>query len=255
METTFTRHDVPSYGTVMIQQLRVLWLSRRALLPLVAMLGSFVVLEALSARVSGFTWSLAEGDILALGLLVGGGWGFIVWRDEGPSRRLYHWSMPVDTAAHDLMRVLAGAMVLLGAIVLFCGVAAIAASLRGGDAAPGVAGPGVWLVYLTGPLTMYLLASVLGVALDRPFEWAFLLNAGLLVVVLLGSTLDIAMIPRVLHALGDGGAGLGTALTGGLRLAGAGTPGLLGWLGAAVLWLGISAAAVCGAAAWRRGRG
>jgi hypothetical protein len=46
--------------------------------------------------------------------------GMLVWFSEGPRHRRYHWSMPVQREIHDLMRIVAGAIWLFAATVVFC---------------------------------------------------------------------------------------------------------------------------------------
>ena len=61
---------------------------------------------------------LMMGYIMMLGF--GGIAGAIVWFNEAPPHRRYHWAMPVRREVHDIVRVGAGAAWLLVAIALYC---------------------------------------------------------------------------------------------------------------------------------------
>jgi hypothetical protein len=257
MESIASPRAAPSTTAVLRQQMRLLWLSRRALVPLLLLVGILLVFELLTLRFDGFTWSLAEGTTFLIVLLTGAAWPLVVWRDEAPAQRAYHWSMPVNMALHDLVRVAGGALLLCGAIAAFVAGAVAAAALRGA-AAGAVPSMPLVLAYATAPLTVYLLVSALAVALNRPMEWLLLLYFGSVLLAFVGAALNISVVADVGHFVVSGPAGLGTALTGGMQVAAAGSAvdgGLtLGrWSLTVTLWLGVAAAVVTGAALVRHG--
>jgi hypothetical protein len=110
--------------------------------------------------------------------VVGAAWGVMIWQNEAPSRRGYHWAMPVRRDQHDLLRVLAGAGVLLAGLAALLGIATIMALAGGYGAQLARLAPGVWLSFFAGPLIAYLLFSALAVATDHPVRWGLLYIAG-----------------------------------------------------------------------------
>lgn len=179
-------------------------------------------------------------------------WGSLVWRGERPRSRDAHWVLPVDQAAHELLRVAAGAAWLLpgvGALVAFL-------ALAGGADGRRLLFPWMAVLYLTGSVTCYLLTSALALRAARPIAS---LALGLAAWTAASAALHRGGLGRVaalLEGVFGGRLGLWTALgapfdvatTGGApRLAG--DPGR--WAAAMLLWLAISALLVA-AAAWVR---
>lgn len=104
----------------------------------------------------------------------------LAWKDEGPSDRAYHWTLPVDRSTHQLLRLAAGWVLLVG--VLAVGIA-------GGWAAGGVAqggmaagDPAVLTAVLPSATVLYLVGGLFALVTDRPLLWfvvAYLTLAGL----------------------------------------------------------------------------
>lgn len=95
---------------------------------------------------------------------------YLTWFGEPPSKRRYHWSMPVPRALHDGMRVLAGAFWLCLGIAAFCVVGTLVEDpvLRSrwlGDA--GMFYASLFMV----SLLIYLLFSIFAIAFDRSALW------------------------------------------------------------------------------------
>ncbi len=93
------------FGAAFVRQFGLLWSSRRPLLLMVALLALLVL--------AGDPWSTDPKARLFTFwplwlVIVGPVWAFTVFSNEGPSARLYHWSLPVDRAAHTLARLAAG---------------------------------------------------------------------------------------------------------------------------------------------------
>jgi hypothetical protein len=102
---------------------------------------------------------------------VGIGWAICIAHIERHYRRSYHWSMPVDSAAHDLARVGAGAIWLLPGLVVFC-LSGIAVAVSDGRAdAIEAAPPLFWIQCFTTPLLAYLFCSVVVLRTDKALEW------------------------------------------------------------------------------------
>lgn len=94
-----------------------------------------------------------------LALLGGVVWAVMVWHGEGPSRRSYHWSLPVSRPVHDLVRVGLGAAYLVGICAVLAGVGAVADSLNGTFDRFTSIGPMAWASFFVAPLIVYLLVS------------------------------------------------------------------------------------------------
>lgn len=115
----------------------------------------------LSDAVSGFwTW----GGIIALF------WSFgITWREEGPSDRSYHWSLPVDRGGQQLLRAAAGWVLLAGVLVVgllagWAGGAVIQGGMAPGD-------PAVLAGLLPAATVLYLVGGLFALLADRPLLW------------------------------------------------------------------------------------
>lgn len=145
-------------------------------------------------------------DIFPFLVVIGALWPAIVWHGEGPSRRLYHWSLPVPRHQHDILRVVAGGVWLLLGLVSVELFQIAAALVNGyGDRLAGVS-LGSWINYLTGPLTMYLVVSALAVATDHPLRWLLGVMFGMLAAgSLCNGVLACAsspMLPAIRHFFG-----------------------------------------------------
>lgn len=96
------------------------------------------------------------------------------WCHEGPANRSYHWSLPVSRTAHDLSRVAAGGLWLLGVIALMLGASVLGLLIGGRSATLGAVPVTGWISYVTGPVTLFLLVSLAGVRANRPVRVFFL---------------------------------------------------------------------------------
>lgn len=240
---------LPPAGTVLRAQLWTVARARRWTLILLA--GGLALLFAAAV------WALAQGaEVNPLALLGTGDdigayplvlilsvfWGLGVWHDEPPSRRLYHWSMPVRRDAHDRYRLLAGALwMFAGIAALVAGTVLIAALTGYAGSIPSVPAT-LWPTYFLGPLVLYLFTTVASLRSEHPAAWVFGVFVGLqLAPVLIDGIFGLG--GRFVAMVGEfvtGPAGPGTALVGGLR----GSPG---WAPAMLLWMGLALAAAWGA--------
>lgn len=158
------------FGAGFVRQFRLLWTSRRPFILAVALLALLVL--------AGEPWSHdPKTRLLTFSpiwlVLVGPVWAFAVFHNEGPSKRLYLWSLPVNRLQHTLARLTAG-LVWLWIMYLILILAGIGMAALDGDlwqlGEVSVAG---WVNLFTGPLMGYLLVSVLTVASDFPIRWFF----------------------------------------------------------------------------------
>lgn len=160
--------------------------------------------------------------IIMYGGLVGSGAiaGLIVWFGEGPRKRRYHWAMPVKREVHDLARVIAGAVWLLGIIVVCCALGWLFEDRTTRDLWLRNA-PLFWASLFVLPVLSYLLFVIPYLMLDRPL-------LAILSVLIATTLLSLTPVVRKYPMLGDLGnallsykhpPSLGTALGGGLLTA------------------------------------
>jgi hypothetical protein len=238
-------------------QLQLLWSSRRAPYLLVLLLGMVAIIELIVWRLSAHGVRAAElfAEMLPLLIVLGALWPTVVWRDEGPARRFAHWSMPVDVSAHDLLRVLAGALWLAAAIVAAYAAALAFAALHGTTSALVGAGALHFIGFLLAPLLTYVLVSILAVAVNRPLEWLMALYAAMVVLILLTVSGGVQVVERLFyHVLGPRPWGLWHAVYSGPESAVGDSAAAGAWLASWGVWMLIGAAGVLQATLWRRGR-
>lgn len=211
-----TYHPV-GFGGAFARQFRFLWMSRRPLLLFVGLLGVLAL--------AGEPWTdnpLARFlTVWPVWLIfVGPIWAFAVFHNEGPSRRLYHWSQPVARGSQALARVAAG----LAWLWLLYAVLVVAALIIGGMdgeawqlSEVSLAG---WVNFFTGPLIGYLVVSMLTLTSDYPIRWFFgVIFLGPLLISLLNEWLGLDGVVRtLLTPLTDRDWGLGLTVIGGLGM-------------------------------------
>lgn len=170
----------PGAGEVFRAQLMLL--SRRwpGLLGVAAALAGVVPLTA-----AGWTgWVVPSVDVLPAGppltdalaeawslySLVAFFWApMLAWKEEGPSDRAYHWTLPVDRPTHQLLRLGAGWVLLVG--VLAAGIAGgwiVGAAAQDGMA---LGDPAVLAAALPSATVLYLTAGSVALVTDRPVLW------------------------------------------------------------------------------------
>jgi len=181
----------------------------------------------------------------------------IVWQDEDPTRRAYHWAMPVSRPLHAATKVLAGwlwLMVATVSLLLFWVLTTRLVERISGMPQRYDAGF-TWWEWLVTPAAVtvaYLFASAAAVGTRRPFVWIFgipILYAG-------AAFLFLAFgMPQLTHSMGSlygGFVGAEAALAGGVDALNASTgfaaPSLARWLGASVLWGGAGMLLLLGVA-------
>ncbi len=224
---TTSLHPTPSSRTVAIEQFRAVGLALRkeaiffvgALLVFGVIITSAAVRFAQTAQAPGshmgFRYDAAGAiPIFLVGLLI----PFGVWRSEDPSRRAYHWSMPVMRGPHTIMKLLAGwawLMIATVAYLLFViTVAHVVSMITGQPTWQDRTPVWEWIVAFTAPTLAYLLTSTPVIGSDHPWRWigGILIGYGVLVAALKSFGLD--GLASVLNTIADGRYGLNAALFG-----------------------------------------
>lgn len=226
-------------------------------LPLLTLSGSAARGGSPGLNVSNLTFTPEmSGPMVLLALIV----PLIVWRDEEPARRDYHWLMPVPRRTHTLMRAFAGwcwTMVATLAYVIVIGILPVIVQGLTTVAQPYHPGFSVWewLVPFGAATVAYALASVAAVTAQRPLVWVFgslAIYAGIVLIMLTQGMRRAAT--ALLHAW-DGSFGLRSVLYGVTASAdGLTSPDVLHWALATTLWGGGAIALLWFASSlrWRR---
>ena len=193
---------------------------------------------------------------------------FGIWRSEDPSRRTYHWTMPIARAPHTLLKMLAGWVWLMAAVAVYMGYHAVQFLLLAHT--PGAVGAEAhllawqWAIPYVAATVVYLLSSLVVIASDHPWRWiggipiAYGIALGFL------SAPGLAGVRRALIDVWLGSYGLYTVICGiGFdhfvevmtrtlgHLPPPTTADFVLWLKAAALWTVMGGVGVC-AAAYRR---
>lgn len=90
------------------------------------------------------------------------------WAGEPPRRRGFHWSLPVARAHHDLARVTAGLVNMLGMIMILLSASVIGLVLGGNAGSLAVVNTTAWVSILLCPVVVYLAVSVVCILSNRP---------------------------------------------------------------------------------------
>ncbi|MDB4913257.1 MAG: hypothetical protein JWM95_901 [Gemmatimonadetes bacterium] len=175
---------------------------------------------------------------------------FLVWQDEDPSRRLYHWAMPISRRSHSLSKVVAGwawMMVVTLLFVLTIGAVSTIIERSSGLAQRHEAGfaPWEWAVPFGCATITYLLASAFAVGVRRPVIWLGSIAAGYGFLHFALAALDMRNALRQARSLVFGAYGLFSAISGRIYAVDMETlvigPDVLTWLGGFALWTGVGA--------------
>lgn len=164
-------------------QLRLVFRRGWALAALTVATGLPVGLAAAYAAGEGadVTLSLALDQVWLIPVLLAALWSPIAaWRDEGPSERAYHWSLPAGRTVHQLLRTAAGWVHLVAGLA-----AGLVLGWAWGAAEAGGLGPGrlsVLAGLFASASMVYLLGAAAAVATARPALWllaAYLVTSAL----------------------------------------------------------------------------
>jgi hypothetical protein len=178
----------------------------------------------------------------------------VIWQDEDPTRRVYHWAMPIGRAEHGIVKVTAGwvwLMVATAIFVLFVAVVDAAASRISGNPLPRDQSFQVWewLIPFTSVTVAYLFSSAAALGTRTPLIWLGAVVAGYVVLRLLGHALEYHELEELMETITSGKFGLEAAMAGmidGASLTSPVTigPSLVRWIGATALWSAAGAIAV-----------
>jgi len=256
MSTMIAARGAPPMAAVLRHQMRLLhWSGRTWFLAALTFASLAVAAPILAAY--GYDVSTLYLDFAPAMMFMSGLFGIFVWRDEPPTKRDYHWTLPLDAGTHDIMRVAAGGVWLTAAIVLFTVTGAIVAFAAGGSEAWLRAAPLMLPHYFLSSYIIYLLAAAMSTRSRRPIEYVIF---GYIGVVVLLAIAELAALPwlteLVQRALGRpyglGWAVAGAWISGEAAAEGTVAPALTStpgeWLPVALLWLAIGVTALYAAA-------
>ncbi len=187
-----------------------------------------------------------------------------IWKSEEPSRRSYHWSMPVDRSVHTLTKNTSGWVWFMIAMMAFILWGLLMALITGGDlglqreqAIPAWR----WIHPFVAATIGYLLASAIVLASDHPWRWFAGIVLGFVLVTNILRAAGMPDLAMALQSVWEGNWGLEVALTGSTEVPTEVTrrdgttmirlidrPDFHAWIRAALLWLGIGTAGVVAAA-------
>ena len=178
---------------------------------------------------------------------------FGMWRSEDPSRRSYHWAMPVRRSTHTLIKVFAGwlwlMLVVAVYIAFFLTLAAIGYSVLNVHCNFQPTLDGLWVTSFTSATLIYLMLSTVVVSSRNAWRWIVGLTVIYILALSVAGIFHIHDLLLTLVHLLTGSYGLLTALFGGIGDTAAETKK---WLGAVSLWGALSLIAVWIAAYRRR---
>lgn len=173
-------------------------------------------------------------------------WALMVWYDERPSRRSYHWSLPVARPVHDLARVAVGAAYLLFVWAILAAAGALVQAAGGTLADLTAMEPKVWLGFFAAPLALYLLTMPLVLWSEYRITKWFLV--GLIAFTQLALALELLGWPALGHVMewifSSEGRGMATALLGWITAD-------ADWASAIAVWLILGAGLTTVTAVWR----
>jgi hypothetical protein len=225
--TSISLHPTPSSRAVAVEQFRAVGLALKteAILFISALIVLSGIIIANAVRFvqthpeghmqMGFTYR-AEGvvPIFLVALLI----PFGVWRAEDPSRRAYHWSMPVARGPHTIAKLLSGWLWMMIAVALYllCIIilGRIIPAIVGEAGRPGVTPGWEWVAAFTAATLAYLLTSIAVIASNHPWRWIGGLVIGYSVLVAVLNAFGMPEVGRMLQMISDGAYGFKAALVG-----------------------------------------
>src|SRR5688572_30992088 len=107
----------PTLTRVFQQQMKLMQQAGVSSIGMMVLGGGALLFLGMDPRISRLPF---PADYLPLtGLLLGAiAWPPLVWRGQGPLRRNYHRTLPVDHLTHDLLKVAAGAISLMFGVAI-----------------------------------------------------------------------------------------------------------------------------------------
>jgi hypothetical protein len=267
--TAISLHAAPRWRDIAWEQIRIVGLRLRTagalLLVMLALFGGIAIQAAQHSR----EWNLSHAGHESVNFSYTPELSFLfaslaillplaMWLEEDPTRRAYHWSMPVSRATHAMTRTFAGWVWLVAVIAVWLAfivaIDAITQRIVGatlprplgaleylaGGSSPRHATVGAWeyLVPFTAATIAYLFASAAAIGARTPLVWIAgppLIYAG---VSILAFTLGHSELSRAMSTIISGSYGASAAMAGVIRVDA--VPSLGRWLGAAALWGGAA---------------
>ncbi|MEO7041892.1 MAG: hypothetical protein ABI035_06510 [Gemmatimonadaceae bacterium] len=220
-----TLHSTPPTQKVVAEQFRAVGIALRTeayfFIGALLLLGAVIVgstiqqLQKQPAFDPGFTFGAAGAiPIIFLALFI----PFGVWRTEDPSRRSYHWTMPVARGPHTIIKLLSGwAWTMIASVAYVAFILVLAAILSGisGGANRVARGPGwEWVVAFTAPTLCYLLISVAVVGSDHAWRWIIGVAVSFWILMAVFAAFHMPDATQLLRSLWGGTYGLEAALVG-----------------------------------------
>lgn len=180
-------------------------------------------------------------------------WPFRVWGEDLLAKRGFHWAMPADRRAHDLVRVGVGAAALVVVVALFLLLALVASTLAGHTGIYRGFGPLFWLALVAAPPVVYLLVSIPVVGSRHPAAWLWSLVGGTALLFSFAEAVGLTALSGALRGLLLGRFGLLSSLGQPIvsEIAGWGPYPAGRWLAGWLLWLVVAAVGVLLAAGRR----
>lgn len=171
----------PRWPTILVEQFRLLLLRQRWELGglaavAVVIVGGMTIATLHMQKNPPPGWSLAVQslpDVAVPCAFAALFWAFATWKQEDPSRRSYHWSMPLPRWCHGLLRVSAGWLIVMGMVATFLALLAAKALVIGAAHVVADAPPSSWLLPFATASLGYVFGSALLVATRHPGRWLF----------------------------------------------------------------------------------
>lgn len=244
--TTPALHPVPERGAIVREQIDAVSVAiRKEQYFFIGTLIAFLILGVYGALTHGHgekpgqaTMEFGPGAIVPMSLvalLI----PFGVWRASDRERRAYDWVMPIAQSTHTIVRMLAGWLWLMLAVVIYIafvlGIEAIIVLVNGGSLTLDVPA-WTWLVPFTATTIAYLLTSIAIVGSEHPWRWIGGIIVGYLAAMLVLDIVHMQDLNRALQHVVGGYYGLTAAIFGDLRTRYDFYPNLTRWLGATALW-------------------
>ena len=224
--TTTSLHPVPPRNIIVAEQFRSVGVAIRregflylGALVVLAILAIGAVLRAIAMHKvgndMGVTFS-TPGSIpmVMLGLVA----PFAVWRSEDPSRRAYHWSMPVARGPHTLIKITSGWAWLMIAVLCYLVfillLATVIPAMAGQPSRLGATPAWEWVTLFSAPTVAYLLVSIVVVATDHSVRWIGGIYFGYWLVIAFLWVFGLRDLSVGVHSITGGTYGLNAALFG-----------------------------------------
>lgn len=238
----------PTLAGAFRAQVKLVFRRRWSLAALATAVGAPMMVMASFGTPSGADLLLSElvGNLWSFPILLSLVWPLAAaWRDEPPSGRAYHWTLPVDRTVHHLLRAAAGWVHLMTGVGAGLGAAwAWGAIVRGGMA-PG--DPAVLLGLIPCATLVYLVGTVAAVATERPLLWLFVAWVAVAALESLARTQGWTLVRRlVAEVFTTGALSLSAAAAGPQGVEAGLTSELVAWRPwqALPLWLAVAAVLV-----------